>query len=141
MTDRRAIRQADAEIDGDSLEGPESLLAAARELVEQPRGATTGLWPRAAALLARRALEDALDALWARRAPGLERASARAQLTCLPDYLPDRELAAETAYAWAALSRACHHHAYELGPTAEELRAHFAAVERLLGETAGELRA
>lgn len=108
------------------------LLAAARRLVDQPASGTGGLWPRAAALLARRALEDGLDEMWARRAPGLERASARAQLACLPDYLDDRELAAEAAYAWSSLSRACHHHAYELGPTAGELRAHFAVVERLL---------
>lgn len=113
---------------------PASMLAAARRLVEHPAGGTSGLWPRAAALLARRALEDGLDEMWTRRAPGLERASARAQLACLPDYLPDRELAAEAAYAWSSLSRACHHHEYELGPTAGELQAHFGAVERVLDQ-------
>ena len=32
------------------------------------------------------------------------------------------ESAASTAAAWSDLSRACHHHPYELAPTANELR-------------------
>ena len=31
------------------------------------------------------------------------------------------EVAKTAEYAWFALSRACHHHAYELAPTASEL--------------------
>ncbi len=108
------------------------LLAAARTLVDTRGDELTGLWPRAAALAGRQALEAALDDLWAVRAPGLEAASARAQLDCLPDYLGDRRLAGEAASAWAALSTACHHHDYELIPTADELQARFAVVERLV---------
>jgi hypothetical protein len=115
----------------------DALLRAARALVESPRAATAGIWPRAAALLARQALEAALADHWAGRAPGLERASMRAQLACLPDYLPDRRLAADTAFAWAALSEACHHHAYELAPTASELGAWLDAVERLVAAVDG----
>jgi hypothetical protein len=115
---------------------PEQLLAAARELVRRPDAALVGLWPRAAALAARRALEDALDQLWAVRAPGLERASARAQLACLPQYLRPPGLAGEVAYTWTALSAACHHHAYDLGPTATELEARFDVVERFLARVA-----
>jgi hypothetical protein len=37
--------------------------------------------------------------------------------------LRDQEAARDASYAWSALSRACHHHAYELPPTASELRA------------------
>ena len=36
---------------------------------------------------------------------------------CLREYVPD-ELAERTAFLWATLSRACHHHAYELSPNA-----------------------
>ena len=111
---------------------PRETLAAARALVDRTMPSTAGLWPRAAALLARQALEGALDALWAVRAPGLVAVSARAQLACLPSFLADRQLAAEVAYTWTALSDACHHHFYELGPTEGELRARFQVVERLL---------
>ena len=38
--------------------------AMARRLLDQPEAKTAGIRPRAAALLARQALEEALDALW-----------------------------------------------------------------------------
>jgi hypothetical protein len=100
---------------------PGDLLEAARAMICQPRPETSGLWPRAAALLARQALEEALDDFWSRQAPGIERASTTCQLLCLPAYLPDRQLAGQAAHAWVALTHACHHHPYELPPTAEEL--------------------
>jgi hypothetical protein len=100
---------------------PAELLAAARTMIYQPRQGTSGLWARAAALLARQALEELLDALWVREAPGVEHASTTCQLLCLPAFLPDRRLAGQAAHAWAALTHACHHHPYELAPTAEEL--------------------
>jgi hypothetical protein len=107
----------------------EELLAAAQRLVERP-DATAGVWPRAAALLARQALELALAGLWAARpaAAGLDRSSMRSQLLCLTAYL-DPDTAARVAYLCAALSRACHYHLYELAPTATELT-------RWLNETA-----
>jgi hypothetical protein len=108
--------------------------------VERPGTDLAGLWPRAAALIARRALEETLDVLWRRRARGLERASARAQLACLPNFLRDDELAADVTFAWSALSDACHHHDYELTPTWAELEANIRAVERLIvrvGELTG----
>ena len=111
---------------------PEQLIASAREMVARPTPGTAGVGPRAAALLARQALETAMDQLWARRAPGVAALSARAQLTCLPEYLRDAPLAGEVAFTWAALSRACHAHAYDVGPTAEELEARFAVVDRLV---------
>lgn len=111
---------------------PSALVAAARDLVRRPTAGTAGLWPRAAALLARRALEEALDELWSKRAPGLERATARAQLVCLPEYLGDRGLAGEIVFTWSALSDACHHHVYELAPTATELERRLDAVDRLI---------
>lgn len=108
---------------------PEALLAAARALLSD---APKGVWSRAAALTARQALETALDQMWARRAPGLQDATARAQLACLTDYLGDEALAAEVRFTWSALSHACHHHAYELAPTASELGHRFDSVERLI---------
>jgi hypothetical protein len=66
------------------------LIRAARDLLERPDPMTAGIWPRASALLARQALESALDELWLRRAKGLELCSAKAQLLCLPAYLGDR---------------------------------------------------
>jgi hypothetical protein len=108
----------------------QGLLRIARDLVQRPDPRTAGIWPRASALLARQALEAALDDLWKRRAPGLEQCSMKAQLLCLPAYLPkDVELATRVSYAWTGLSRATHHHAYELPPAAEELRGWLETVE------------
>ena len=111
------------------MTAPAALVALARETVA--RGAV-GAWPRAAALLARQALEAAMDELWAARAPEVATLSARAQLTCLPEYLRDPALAGEVAFTWSVLSDACHAHAYETGPTAQELETRFAVVDRLV---------
>ena len=111
---------------------PEELLDTARFLIEEADPGTAGLWPRASALLARQALEGGLDRLWSSKAPGVEAASARSQLLCLTLYLGDEDLAEQTAFAWSALSQACHHHSYELAPTVTDLMPHFEVVERLL---------
>lgn len=100
---------------------PHDLVSAARDLVRVDDARTAGLWPRAAALLGRQALELAMARLWALTAPGLERTSARCQLLCLRSLLGDRELARRAGAAWGSLSRACHHRVYELPPTAQEL--------------------
>jgi hypothetical protein len=111
-----------------------AMLIVARDLLERPDPHTAGIWPRASALLARQALEAALDDLWRRRAPGLERCSMRAQLLCLPAYLPaDVDLATRASFAWMGLSRASHHHAYELPPAAVELSTWIEIVEQLAG--------
>jgi hypothetical protein len=110
-----------------------SLVGVARDLLERADPMTAGIWPRASALLARQALEAALDDLWRLRAPGLERCSTRAQLLCLPFYLPGgEELAERVCYAWAGLSAACHQHPYELPPTSPELLGWLATVEQLV---------
>ena len=107
------------------------LIGEARTLLERPQAATAGLWPRAAAVLARQAIESAMRELWRLHAPSLESCSARAQLLCLGEYLRDEELAAAVSNAWGALSRACHHHPYEIDPTAEELRGWIKVADRL----------
>ena len=76
------------------------------------------MWPKAAAFLACQALEEALADLWASTYPGMEESSWSTQLACLGEVLSDPSLIADVRSAWASLSRACHHHQYELDPTA-----------------------
>ena len=101
-------------------------------LLRRADPATAGLWPRASALLALQALEASLLRLWERRTLDLQGCSMRTQLICLRSYLEDAKLAARTGHAWSALSRACHHHPYELAPTAGELQSWFSVVSELV---------
>lgn len=102
-------------------DAPLDLVVAAKDLLAIPDARTEGVWPRAAALLGRQALEMALSAFWHRRADGVQWTPMRCQLLSLPTFLGDEDLARRTAHAWSALSRACHHQPYDLGPTHEEL--------------------
>jgi hypothetical protein len=109
------------------------LLGHARGLLTRADDTTAGRWPRAAALLARQALEVRLDEVCGARDVALGSCrSARAQLLCLR-WLIDRRLALTVEQTWVALSGACHHHAYDLPPTADELTAWCDAVEAFLG--------
>ncbi len=117
-----------------------ALVSAARDLIRVDDATTAGLWPRAAALLARQGLELAMARLWEVTAPGLERTSTRCQLLCVGDMLNDRELGGRATLTWHSLSDACHHRVYELPPTASELNGALEtvwdlaeAVERLRG--------
>lgn len=107
-----------------------NLLEAARTLVEQPSSETAGLWPRAAAVLARQALEETLDELWASRGPGMAECSRKAQFLCLPLYV-DPEVASAAYLTWTALSHAVHHHTFELGLTGAELGARLDTIAAL----------
>jgi hypothetical protein len=101
----------------------DELLDDADRLLSGERRASGAWWPRATAFLLRSALELELAAYWAQVEPGLQACSMRAQLTVLrrPEYAgPDT--GTDVAAAWHALSRASHHHAYELAPTVAELR-------------------
>ena len=82
---------------------PEDLLTEARRLVERPDAGTAGVWPRAAALLARQALEQAMAGLWAGQpgAEGLSGGTMRSQLLCLTAYV-DQDVATRAAYLSAA---------------------------------------
>jgi len=99
--------------------------------------ATAGLWPRASALLGLRALEASLLRLWKRRELDLQGCTMRAQLICLRSYLEDAALAARAGHAWSALSRACHHHPYELAPTSTELGTWLSVVGELVEKVDG----
>jgi hypothetical protein len=63
-----------------------------------------------------------MDDLWRAKRLPLDALSARAQLLCLAAYVEDPQQAADLSHAWGALSTACHHHPYEIAPTASELR-------------------
>jgi hypothetical protein len=108
------------------------VLSLARGMLGRVDPDTAGLWPRAAALLACRALEISVNRVWERRTLDLQGRPMRVQLICLRTYLGDTDLAARAGHAWSALSRACHHHPYELAPTAAELRGWLAVVEELI---------
>ena len=108
------------------------VLDLARGMLAHVDSETAGLWPRAAALLGCRALEATMRRLWDRRTLDLQGRSIRVQLICLRTYLGDADLAARAGHAWSALSRACHHHPYELAATAAELGGWLAVVEELV---------
>ncbi len=61
----------------------QATLQLARDLLSRGDPSTAGLWPRAAALLIRQALEEAVDAYWTTRQLPLESVSTQTQLVCL----------------------------------------------------------
>lgn len=88
---------------------------------------------RAAAWIARAALETTLVELV--RAKGCDpgTASARTMLGCVESlYIEDDpQIAASAQYAWDRLSEASHHHAYELAPTHVEVESFVGVVRGL----------
>jgi hypothetical protein len=100
---------------------PTDLLAQADRLLTTVVPGTRGRWPRACAWLTRLALEQALDEYWSRTLPEAAKCGVRPQLLMLPRYA-GAGTAAQAAEAWYGLARATHHHAYDLAPTAAELR-------------------
>jgi len=110
---------------------PRALLESAESLLRLSGPATAGLWPRASALIALEALETGMRRLWQRRSLEFTGCSMRTQLICLRSYLEDGALAARAGHAWSALTRASHHHAYELAPTAAELQSWLDVVREL----------
>ena len=109
----------------------EEMLHRAHRVLDDP-AVPGSIWPRAAAFLTRQALEEALDCLWAVYHPGMVDTSRRTQMLCLGQVIEDEALAADVRAAWSSLSRACHHHHYELAPTAAELEGWIQQTEHLL---------
>ena len=109
-----------------------TLLVEARRLLEGTVETQAGLLLRAATFLARQALESRTDELLARRVRNVEEARYDARLLLLGEVLTDRELAKQTRFVWAALSSACHLHAYELPPPVSEVESWLDAVQRFL---------
>jgi len=104
----------------------------ARQVPDRASPDTAGLWPRAAALLGRQALEMAVDDFWRARQIPLDSSPTRQQLIFLREYPDDDDLAGRVHHAWNALSKACHHHPYELAPTAAELDGWIATVQHFV---------
>ena len=100
---------------------PQDLLAEADRLLTTVVPGTRGRWPRACAWLIRIALEQSLDDFWATRLPEAADCGMRPQLLLLPRYA-GQALAGQARDAWLGLARATHRHAYDLAPTASELR-------------------
>ena len=113
------------------MTGSLELLDLASGMLSRKYAMRPGLWPRASALLVRQALEESLTGYWVVKGIPLDRCSTRAQLICLREYLREGDLASRLAHAWAALSRACHHHSYELPPTVEEIKTWMEPVREL----------
>jgi hypothetical protein len=100
---------------------PQRFLEIARGLLASPAPSLRTSWPRACAALTRLALELGLARYWQQRAPSLVGRPMRHQLLALA-VLADVKTAALAGSAWHGLSRAMHHHTYELPPTAAELQ-------------------
>ncbi len=93
---------------------------------------TTGTWPHASAVLIRQSLESTLNGFWINRSPGMQDTNWRDRWQCLAAYLGDKPEARAADFAWTALSQACHHRAYEVGLTADELRGHLLTARAFL---------
>ncbi|CAM2763221.1 hypothetical protein [Skermania piniformis] len=90
---------------------------------------------RAAAWITRSALEQTIDGLLQRKGLPTGRANTRSLLGCLEVLYQDDAawVATSAQYAWDRLSRAAHHHAYELPPTHAEVAVLVEVVRRLDG--------
>ncbi|GLH99802.1 hypothetical protein [Phytohabitans aurantiacus] len=122
---------------------PRTLLDFARTLLAAPPTSLRRSWPRACAALTRLALEQAMRRYWEQhRAQCLVGRPMRHQLLALP-VLADRDTAALATSAWHGLSRAMHHHTYELPATVAELQGWLkdtaTMIDRLTAMSGGDL--
>ncbi|NMO57597.1 hypothetical protein HH310_41330 [Actinoplanes sp. TBRC 11911] len=109
-------------------------LSTADKLLTTVVPGTRGAWPRAYAWLLRLELEAVLDEFWTRVRPDIgETQAQRPKLLMLTAYAgPD--IGRSASYLWWALSRAGHHHRYELGLTVSELLRLRDELKRLTGQ-------
>jgi hypothetical protein len=105
------------------LERAEAVLDGTMRLPSQ-RGTRVAAW------FGRAALEAHIDTVLASHGITAERVTMRTKLACLSILDPDH--ANTTSVTWWGLSRCCHHHAYELSPTVDEVRHSLNAVRCLL---------
>jgi hypothetical protein len=122
-----------------SAPDPQRWLTAADQMLRGagPLGSTAvagGWWPKACACLIRLALEGGIDGFWRRtNAPVAECGRGRTKHLMLRSRSgPGADVARRVSFAWATLSRATHHHCYEMAPTAAELRRLHTEVTALL---------
>ena len=117
---------------------PKQYLDEAAALWEQPRPSLRRCWQRGCACLTRVALEQGLREYWDRVSPTVARCPMRHQLLALPIFV-GADVAATARTAWHGLSRAPHHHSYELAPTVTELRSWHADVATVLDRLLSEI--
>lgn len=113
---------------------PTLLVDEALDLLARPGAPVTSVYPRAAALLARQALEARLQREWRADEVSLAETSMANQFHALHQ-LRDPEVAGEAHQAWAALSHACHHHPFDLSPSVSELQTLLGTVRSLIAAT------
>jgi hypothetical protein len=106
------------------------LLDHARSILDGTVRLPGSIAPRAAAFLVRQALEETARSLCREAGAGIDRASMRSILIVLRTLYGD-SLADPMNVAWTGLCNACHHHAYELAPTAKEVHHLLALVTEL----------
>ena len=107
----------------------EDILASARAVLAGTASVPPAQATRTAALLGRVALERVVTDDCSRIGLG-SRPTMRAKLICVR-VLVDAERGQLAAVAWAGLSNACHYHAYELAPTANEVAHLLDLIDRL----------
>ncbi len=110
---------------------PQKYLDAAGELLIQPPSSMRRCWQRGSACLTRLALEQGLRHYWKQVAPSVADRPMRHQLLVLPTFA-GAGAASRARTAWHGLSRAMHHHTYELAPTVAELHGWHQDVTALL---------
>lgn len=89
---------------------------------------------RAACWVTRRGLEALLVELLAKKALDVGTANTRSRLICPSSAYADQpDLVTTVGTTWDQLSRACHHHAYDLAPTSGEARHLLAAAQQYAG--------
>lgn len=93
---------------------------------------------RIAAFLIRQALEAEVSARCARLIVSIDHPVRMRSRLLVLRALDQSGIAAKAEYAWNALSRACHHHAYELAPTASELQHLLRVVTQLVDTRTSE---
>lgn len=109
---------------------PVEILNLSRAVLNGTHAIPTAHVSRAAALLARQALEDSINDLCDSAGASMRTARTRSRLVSLR-ILVGNEVADLAAVAWGSLSNVCHHHAYELTPTAGEIQHLIDLVDRL----------
>ncbi|GAA2257274.1 hypothetical protein GCM10010415_18320 [Streptomyces atrovirens] len=113
---------------------PQALVTAARNLLLPEPGTEHALAPgpraRAAAVLLRMALDEALDAYWRRVTPSMTRVGKH-RLLCLGWYA-GHETARRCHTTWSALSAACHYRTCELPPAPAQIHTRLLEVADLL---------
>jgi hypothetical protein len=99
-----------------------ALIGHARAVLDGRTPVPPGQQAHVASFLARQALEDIVLSLCERRIQSLDYPVAMRSRLIVLGMLSEPQTATAIEVAWIGLSAACHHHAYELAPTAAEVR-------------------